>query len=123
VFFVLMAPASRHDGLAWATLVTRAVPAFALAAVMRARLTSLRPALTRRMMATMLASSILGVLSIALDGYATLHAGLAIVAVLASLYPAVAVFLARQVLGERVHVQQRLGIAAVLAGVVLLSAG
>jgi drug/metabolite transporter (DMT)-like permease len=46
-----------------------------------------------------------------------------VTSVLASLYPIVAVVLARFVLDERVDRSQQLGIAATLAGVALISAG
>ena len=71
----------------------------------------------------MLLSSLLGVSAVVLYGYATLHGSPTIVSVLASLYPVVTVLLAYHVLGERVHRDQRVGVLAVLAGVVLLSAG
>lgn len=68
-----------------------------------------------------LASALLTFAAIALYAVATLHGQLAIVSVLSSLYPVAPVLLARYTLGERVHRVQQLGIAAMLAGVVLLS--
>ena len=51
------------------------------------------------------------------------HGLLSVVSVLASLYPAVTVLLARFTLGERVERSQNIGILVTLAGVVLISAG
>jgi drug/metabolite transporter (DMT)-like permease len=51
------------------------------------------------------------------------HGLLSVVAVLASLYPVVTVLLARLLLGERVQRTQDAGVLAVLAGVVLITAG
>ena len=51
------------------------------------------------------------------------HGLLSVVSVLASLYPAVTVLLARFALGERVERSQNIGILVTLAGVVLISAG
>jgi drug/metabolite transporter (DMT)-like permease len=59
---------------------------------------------------------------VALYGAATLHGQLVIVSVLGSLYPVVIVLLAYRVLGERLDGAQQVGVAAVLCGVVLLSA-
>jgi drug/metabolite transporter (DMT)-like permease len=52
-----------------------------------------------------------------------LLAALSVVAVAASLYPLTSVVLARLVLGERVRRIQEVGIAAALAGVVLIAVG
>jgi len=122
VFFWLMAPASRH-GAAWPVFLARAIPAVALVVVLRLRRTPLRPALGRRTALTVLASALLAFAATAAYAYATQHGRLAIVSVLGSLYPVVTVLLAYHVLGERVHGSRRLGVIAVLAGVVLLSAG
>lgn len=122
-FFWLMAPASRHGGIAWAILVARGIPAFALLAALRIRRLPVRPALESRTARAMLLSALLAFASMVLYAYATLHGALSIVSVLGSLYPVVTVLLAYHVLGERVHRAQQIGIAAVLAGVVLLSAG
>lgn len=116
----LMAPASRH-GVPWALLITRAIPAIILVAGVSIRRVSLRPALEPRNARITLASALLGSSAVALYAFATLHGQLVIVSVLASLYPAVTVLLAYHVLGERLHGVQQLGIAATLAGVVLLS--
>jgi drug/metabolite transporter (DMT)-like permease len=52
---------------------------------------------------------------------ATRSGALSVVAVLAALYPAVTVLLARQIHGERLRRVQVVGVFAVLAGVILLS--
>jgi drug/metabolite transporter (DMT)-like permease len=121
-FFWLMAPGSAH-GVPWAMLISRTVPVLALGAVLAIRRKSLRPALDARTARTVLIAALLALVAIALYAYATLHGQLAIVSVLGSLYPVVTVSLAYHVLGERVHRVQRVGIAAVLAGVVLMSTG
>jgi drug/metabolite transporter (DMT)-like permease len=116
----LIAPASRH-GVPWALLIARAVPVLILAAVVSVRRASLRPVLEPRNARITLVSALLGFTGVTLYAFATLHGQLVIVSVLASLYPAVTVLLAYRLLGERLHGVQQLGIAATLAGVVLLS--
>jgi len=122
VFFWLMAPASRH-GAVWPVFLARAIPAAALMLVLRARGTRLRPAIGGRTALAVTASAVLAFVATAAYAYATQHGRLAIVSVLGSLYPVVTVLLAVHVLGERVHGGRRVGVIAVLAGVVLLSAG
>ena len=58
-------------------------------------------------------------------GYAlaTTEGLVSLVAVLASLYPAVVIALAHLVLGERIRPSQRVGVAAALAGVAMIAAG
>jgi drug/metabolite transporter (DMT)-like permease len=121
LFFWLMAPAS-HQGVPWAGLITRAIPAVVLAATLGSRRESLRPALELRGAGIILIAAVLSFAGVALYADATRHGGLAIVSVIASLYPVVTVLLAYMVLGERVRSVQRIGMAAVLAGVVLMSA-
>lgn len=121
LFLWLMAPASRH-GVPWAILFSRGVPAVALAGVVTRRRTSLRPILEPRMAASTISSATLTFCATAMYAFATLHGQLVVVSVLSSLYPAVTVMLAYRVLGERLEGLRRLGIAAVLVGVVLLSA-
>lgn len=68
----------------------------------------------------------IGALDLAANGLyalATRHALLSVVAVAASLYPLATMLLARALLGERVRRVQALGVAAALAGVVLIAAG
>jgi drug/metabolite transporter (DMT)-like permease len=70
--------------------------------------------------------AVMGVLDVSATGLyavATRHGLLSVVSVAASLYPLATVVLARVVLGERVRRVQELGIAAALAGVVLMAAG
>jgi drug/metabolite transporter (DMT)-like permease len=117
----MMALASRH-GVPWALLIMRAIPTVILAMGVIIRSASIRPAFEARNARVTIAAALLAFSAVALYGFATLHGQLAIVSVLASLYPAVTVLLAYHVLGERLHGMQQLGIAATLAGVVLLSA-
>jgi drug/metabolite transporter (DMT)-like permease len=59
----------------------------------------------------------------ALFAVASTHGLLAVVSVLSSLYPAVTVLLARVVHAERMTGVQNAGVAAALAGVVLIASG
>ena len=120
LMFWLLAPASRH-GVPWALLIARVIPALILAATVTIRRASLRPALVPRNARVILASALLGFAGVTLYAFATLHGQLVIVSVLASLYPAVTVLLAYRLLGERLHGVQQVGIAATLAGIILLS--
>jgi drug/metabolite transporter (DMT)-like permease len=121
VFFWLGAIASHHSA-AWTVLVARVVPSIVLAsAVVLGRAGRRRP-IDRREASRMLAAALLGFAGLALYAAATLHGALAIVSVLAALYPVVTVLLALRVLGERMQRSQQVGILAVLGGVVLLSA-
>jgi len=116
----LIAPASRHS-VPWTLLVSRVTIVVTLGAAIGIRRTSLRAGLQSGFVRTILASALLTFAAIALYAVATLHGQLAIVSVLSSLYPVAPVLLAYYILGERVHRIQQLGIAAMLAGVVLLS--
>jgi drug/metabolite transporter (DMT)-like permease len=121
LFLWLMAPASRH-GIGWAILIARAIPAVALTTVVGLSRTSLRGVTESRTARPILASALLAFAGSALYGLATLHGQLVIVSVLGALYPAVTVLLAYRLLGERLDAAHQVGIAAVLGGVVLLSA-
>jgi drug/metabolite transporter (DMT)-like permease len=117
----LVAQGSRDGGVAWTLLVVRVITFSSLAGILCARRTSLRAALERRIASRVLAFVVLGSLGFTLYELATLHGQLAIVSVLASLYPAVTVLLAHRLLGERLRPPQQLGVAAMLLGIVLLS--
>jgi drug/metabolite transporter (DMT)-like permease len=121
LFMWLMAPASRH-GVPWAILISRAIPAVVLIAVVIVRRPSLRPALQSGPASRIVAQAVLGFTASALYAFATLHGQLAIVSVLGSLYPAVTLLLAYRLLSERLDGVQQIGILAVLGGVLLLSA-
>ena len=64
-----------------------------------------------------------GVFVLAAAGFAAKAGMVSLVAVLASLYPAVTVLLARQFHGERLLGVQRLGVTSVLAGAALIGLG
>jgi len=120
LFMWLMAPASRQ-GVPWAMLISRAIPAAVLIAVVIVRQPSLRPALQSGPAGRIIAQAGLGFIASALYAFATLHGQLAVVSVLGSLYPAVTLLLAHRLLGERLDGVQQIGISAVLGGVLLLS--
>jgi uncharacterized membrane protein len=70
-----------------------------------------------------MASGLLGVSGTVAFVQASHLADLGVVAVLASLYPAVTVLLARVMLGERIHAGQRLGLICCTAAVGMVAAG
>jgi drug/metabolite transporter (DMT)-like permease len=119
-FFVAIGRASDADVL-WAVCVNRAVSALLLGLallVTRPKL-GLKPADMRIL-------ALVGILDIAANWFfavASTKGLVSVVAVLASLYPIVTVALARFVLHERLQAIQRIGAAAALAGVALISAG
>ncbi len=121
LFFWLMAPAS-HNGVPWAVVIARSVTVVALAVILAVRRESIRPALNLRTARIAPVAALLSLGGIALYAESTLYGGLAIVSVLGSLYPVATVMLAYLVLGERVYGIQRAGVAAVFAGVVMMSA-
>jgi drug/metabolite transporter (DMT)-like permease len=119
-FFVAIDRASDADVL-WAVCVNRTVSVLLLSAA----LVVTRPAVGLKL-TDMRVLALVGVLDIAANGFfavASTKGLVSIVAVLASLYPIVTVVLARVVLHERLHAIQRIGAAAALAGVALISVG
>jgi drug/metabolite transporter (DMT)-like permease len=119
-FFVGLRSSARHDVL-WALFASRGAGVAALAGATLA-LRPPGPIGSSRW----LALTVMGVLDLSANGLyaiATRHGPLSEVSVASSLYPLATVLLARVVLGERVRRIQELGIAAALAGVLLIAAG
>jgi len=108
---VLLSEAGRHDAT-WAVLSVRITAIVMIGGAVLVR----RPALEldRRVGLTLVAAGVL-------DSCANLL--LTLISVLASLYPAATVLLARGVLKERLSGPQLAGVAAALAGVVLIASG
>jgi drug/metabolite transporter (DMT)-like permease len=118
-FFVAMDAAS-EGSVPWALTVSRATAVSIFAAAMLATRTRLDVP-----PAELPSIALIGVLVIAADSLyaiASTHGLLSIVAVLSSLYPIVTIGLARLYLNERIDRLRQAGIAAVLVGVVAISA-
>jgi drug/metabolite transporter (DMT)-like permease len=119
-FFVGLRASARTDVL-WALFASRGA---GVAALTGAALALRPPGPVER--GSLLALIMMGALDLGANGLyalATRHGLLSVVAVAASLYPLATVLLARIVLGERVRRVQEVGVAAALAGVVLIAAG
>jgi drug/metabolite transporter (DMT)-like permease len=119
-FFVAMDAASEPD-LLWASFFNRAT---SLGILLAAAL-ALRPRVAVGVVdaRALVAIGAMDISANALFGAASTEGLVSLVAVLASLYPVVTILLARVVLRERVRPVQRAGVAAVLVGVALISAG
>ena len=118
-YYIPMHAASQGDFL-WAAFVFRLTSTTIVAAAWLA----LRPPHAKRADLPVLAS--IGILDTGGNVFfaaASAKGLVSVVSILASLYPVVTVLLARAVLHERVHRTQELGIALVLAGIVLISVG
>lgn len=120
-FFVAMGMASERADPAWAVLIGQMVMVGLLAGAAAFARTPLR-----RLEGRYVAVGILGLLIILanlLFAEATTRGLLSLVSVIAALFPATTVLLARFVLGERLTAVQRAGGVAILAGVAFIVAG
>jgi drug/metabolite transporter (DMT)-like permease len=119
-YFVGVQSSARADPM-WALLASRVAGVALLLAV-----TAVQGGIAVARPGRLWPLAVMGVLDVSATGLyavATRHGLLSVVSVAASLYPLATVLLARVVLGERVRRVQELGIAAALAGVVLMAAG
>ncbi|MHB8691729.1 MAG: EamA family transporter [Solirubrobacteraceae bacterium] len=116
--------ASAQSSVLWTLGAARLSAVLVLLAVLAVKRTRLLP--EERSLAPLASLVLLGVLDLfgnVLYAIATRHGELAIVAVLASLYPVSTVVLARAVLAERIQRIQEVGIVTALLGVLLIAAG
>lgn len=114
--------AASHGDFVWASLLFRATSVPLVWGTMLA----LRQRMPRGVLPQLPALALVGFLDTGgnvLFAAATTQGFLSVVAVLASLYPVVTVLLARFTLHERAAPSQQLGVAATVAGVILISAG
>jgi drug/metabolite transporter (DMT)-like permease len=118
--YFVMADAAADDSVLWLLVLSRTVPVPALVALAWARHMPLPP--TRNGLLLALAGT-LDCGATGLYGLANTKGALSIVSVVGSLYPVMTVVLARLVLGERIRLVQRIGVAAALAGVALIASG
>lgn len=119
-FFVLFARSGDASGY-WPLLTLRVASVTMLVAIAAAARSLARPDVRA---ATMLVGAgILDVCANLLYLLGTRRGLISVVAVLASLYPAVTVLLARAVLEERLHRTQVVGLAAAGLGIALITAG
>jgi drug/metabolite transporter (DMT)-like permease len=120
-YYIPLHASATHDWL-WPSFVFRATSVTLVWSALL--LTRQRPVGVRTHLAALAAVGLLDTGGNTLFAAASSsHGLLSVVSVLASLYPAVTVLLARLVLGERVERSQELGVLVTLAGVVLISAG
>lgn len=120
-WFFLAIDVASDGGAVWASLVNRTtslVILLAAAALMRPRLAEARPHLP-----LLAVAGTLDVSANLLFAAASTKGLVSVVSVTGSLYPVITVLLARTVLKEHVERAQGLGIAAALAGVILIAAG
>lgn len=119
-FFVLFPQAGDASGF-WPLVSLRAASVVMLTGIALSTRSFSRPG--ARPLRMLVGAGILDVTANLLYLLGTRRGLLSVVAVLASLYPAVTVLLARAVLKERLHRAQLLGLAAAGLGIVLITAG
>lgn len=119
-FFVLFAQAGEASSY-WPLLSLRVASVLMLSAIALATGSFARP--PRPALAILVGAGVLDVTANLLYLLGTQRGLLSVVAVLASLYPAATVLMARAVLKERLHRAQVLGLAAAGLGIVLITSG
>lgn len=122
--YVLIARAGESSEL-WPVLMVKSTAALVMAAVVAVAVARGRSAGARPRGAQwtpLIVVGLLDVTAISTYAYASTHGPLSVTAVLASLFPVVTVLLAHRILGERLILVQRAGVAMALVGVVLLAA-
>ena len=119
VFFVVLPYASQQD-VFWAGFVQRLTSVAALLALLAFRRE--RPVAARGHWPGLVAIGVFDVLANVLYAAGATQGLLSVTAVLASLYPVVTMALAYAVIGERLALGQRVGVAAALLGVALIAA-
>ena len=117
-FLVIFDDAS-GEALLWSVVSTRVIAVAAVAAVIVA--TAAVPRVSRAEVPRIAVIGLLDILGLILFALATDSGLLSVVAVLASLFPAVTVVLARMVLDERLARVQQIGIVAAMGGVAALA--
>jgi drug/metabolite transporter (DMT)-like permease len=119
--YLVFLDAAADTSVPWAVTIARATAAtLAVTGALRVS-ASVRPPLP--VLPALVAVGLADVGANVLFGLASTRGLLAVVSVLASLYPVVTVVLARVVLGERLAISQRLGGAGAIAGAALVAAG
>lgn len=120
-FFLIIDQVSERDP-AW-TIAAARVGGVALLACAALYLRPGLPAARGAILAALLTIGFFDVLANSLYAVATNHGLLPLVSVAASLYSAVAVLLARFILGERLAPSQRVGVVIAIVGVAMIAAG
>ncbi len=120
LFFVFLDVAA-HESVPWAVLVARLTSSVLALCAIAALGVTLLPA--RQLVSAVIAVGVCDTAANVLFALAATRGFVSLVAVLASLYPAVTIALAAAVLHERVGGLQLGGAAAVLAGAALITAG
>ena len=118
LFFIIIGSVSKNS-VVWPLLASRAAALLTMTAIFFR--SKERPSAPRDQWPLLLLVGVLDVGGSSLYALATSVGRLDIAAVLASLYPAVTVLLARRVLDERLNVGQWIGVGAALAAIVLIT--
>ena len=118
-FIVVIDEAVARSDVVWSVAVARFTLVLAAGLVMAIARPSLRGA--SRYALPLIALGLFDFTAVLLVAAATAQGLLAVVGVLAALYPVITLLLARFVLGERLRVSQRLGTVIAFAGVALIA--